>query len=430
MNEATSISTVGRPLRVLVYPHDLHIGGSQINAIEIAARLNRLGHECILFGRPGPLVDMATDLGLEFIPSPDPGRRPSLRVAKVIASLIRERRIDVVHGYEWPPILESWLATQTASQAIPVGTVMSMAVAPFIPRTVPLVVGTEQIAAVERDRGRRLTAVIEPPVDLDLNSPTADVDVDAFRATWGLTNGQLAVVTVTRLAHELKLEGLLAAIDVIPTMGDAAKPVQMVIVGDGPARDLVRARAEATNRRTGRRAIALTGEVADPRAAYSAADVVLGMGGSALRGLAFAKPLVVQGERGFWRTLTPTTADDFLWTGWYGVGQGSTEGATRLRREIEPLLTGAELRAQLGTYGRTVVEERFGLDHAAARQLAVYRAADRLKPTADTRALAALGAGAHFSKYVIARRFNKLTGSRTTDDFNSNPVAASGRRND
>ena len=413
------------PLRVLVYPHDLHIGGSQINAIEIAARLNRLGHECILFGRSGPLVDMATELGLEFIASPDPGRRPSLRVAKVIASLIRDRSIDVVHGYEWPPALEAWMATQLARRAVAVGTVMSMAVAPFIPRTMPLVVGTEQIAAVERDRGRRLTAVIEPPVDLELNSPTAKVGADEFRARWGLTDGRLTVTTVTRLAHELKLEGLLVAIDEIPTMGPPGS-ARLVVVGDGPARETVAARAAAANERAGWDAVVLTGEIADPRAAYQTADIVLGMGGSALRALAFGKPLVVQGEMGFWRILTQETLEDFLWTGWYGVGASASSGPGALLGELTPLFAASALRDELGSFGRNVVEQRFGLDQAARRQLAVYRAGAGINPAIDAQTVAAVGAGAQFGKYVIGRKAAKLAGSRKSDDFNSRPIAATG----
>ena len=41
-------------MRILVYPHDLGIGGSQLNAIELAAAVQRLGHEVIVYGRPGP----------------------------------------------------------------------------------------------------------------------------------------------------------------------------------------------------------------------------------------------------------------------------------------------------------------------------------------------------------------------------------------
>src|SRR6476620_3112154 len=33
------------PLRILVYPHDLTIGGSQINAIDLAAGVQMAGHD-------------------------------------------------------------------------------------------------------------------------------------------------------------------------------------------------------------------------------------------------------------------------------------------------------------------------------------------------------------------------------------------------
>ena len=92
------------------------------------------------------------------------------------------------------------------------------------------------------------------------------------------------------------------------------------------------------NARAGRPVVLLAGELRDPRAAYAAADVCLGMGGSALRAMAFAKPLVVQGEGGFWELLTPDTVDRFLWTGWYGVGDDPARGAAVLADILRPLL--------------------------------------------------------------------------------------------
>ena len=41
-----------RSVRILVYPHDLSMGGSQINAIEIGAKVRDLGHEVVIFGQP------------------------------------------------------------------------------------------------------------------------------------------------------------------------------------------------------------------------------------------------------------------------------------------------------------------------------------------------------------------------------------------
>ena len=50
-------------MRLLVAPHDLNIGGSQINAIDLAAGAAEAGHEVTVFGVPGPLVDLVPTVG-------------------------------------------------------------------------------------------------------------------------------------------------------------------------------------------------------------------------------------------------------------------------------------------------------------------------------------------------------------------------------
>ena len=113
---------------------------------------------------------------------------------------------------------------------------------------------------------------------------------------------------MSRLAPELKLEGILTAIDVVGTLA-RERPVRLIVVGDGVARDVVEQRAAKANAHAGRTAASsFSPDSFDaPCPAYASADIVLGMGGSALRALAFGRPLVVQGEHGFWELLTPST---------------------------------------------------------------------------------------------------------------------------
>lgn len=413
-------------MKILVYPHDLGLGGSQLNAIEIAAAVEKRGHDVVLFGRPGALVARAEQLGLEFVESPRPGRRPSPRVVDALTDLIDARGIEVVHGYEWPPALESALAARRRPQSVAVATVMSMSVAPFIPRTVPLLVGTEEIAAAEIASGRKRVGVLEPPVDLDFNQPGADVGVGEFRRRWGLDDSRLNVVSVTRFAHELKLEGTLAAIAAVGAIA-AELPVRLVLVGDGPARGEVESLAETVNERAGAGTIVLTGQLVDPRAAYAAADVALGMGGSALRALAFAKPLVVQGESGFWSLLTPESLDTFLWTGWYGVGTAVDAGASTLACILGELLTDERRRRELGSFGRRTVEERFSLDRAADMQVDRYLEALTARPNAARVFLGDAAATGRYGRYYLAKRVRRALGSERADDFNAMPVRATGR---
>jgi len=414
-------------MRILVYPHDLGLGGSQLNAIEIAAAVQAQGHSVVVFGRPGPLVDRIEELGLEFIESPHPGRRPSPVVVSALAGLIDERQIQILHGYEWPPALEAVLASRRRPHTTAVATVMSMSVAPFIPRTMPLLVGTEEIVSSERASGRHNVGLLEPPVDLDFNAPGIEVGLDAFRRLWNIDSGRFTVVSVTRFARELKLEGTLAAMDAVAALHPDV-PTRLVLVGDGPARAEVEEKARAINERVGAGTVLLTGQLSDPRPAYAAADLTLGMGGSALRALAFAKPLVVQGERGFWRLLTPESVSGFLWTGWYGVGDSSAGGAAVLEGIVRQVLGDESRRRDLGAFGRALVEERFSLTRAARLQVQQYRAAQELSMPALPLLAGDATAFVRYARYYAAKRVRRAVGRERSDDFNARPVAGSDRR--
>ncbi|MBT2587290.1 glycosyltransferase family 4 protein [Arthrobacter sp. ISL-95] len=410
-------------MRILVYPHDLRMGGSQLNAIELGAAMQQMGHTVILFGQPGPLVERASELGLEFIAAPLPGKRPSPRVIGALVHTVRERRIDIVHGYEWPPALECLAASKLVRGTTAVATVMSMAVAPFIPKSMPLMVGTEQIQQWEVSRRRRNVHLMEPPVDTRANQASATTGLEVFKRQFAPSDGSLNVVCVTRLAKELKLEGILCAMDVVRLLS-TEWPIRLIIAGTGPAAEEVAGLAAGINAATGRDTVTLTGELSDPRPAYAAADVVLGMGGSALRGLSFAKPLVVQGERGFWELLTPDSLPAFLWQGWYGSGPGTTgAGRAGLVSILHALLEDRSLRNALGPFGRTVVEGRFSLDAAAQRQTELYQRFISVRPGLPFALWAEATALSRYSSHVVRRRYQRLQGRQAAEDFNARPVA-------
>ncbi|MGO2005042.1 MAG: glycosyltransferase, partial [Arthrobacter rhombi] len=71
-------------MKILVYPHDLSIGGSQLNAVEIAAAVQERGHSIAIIGSPGQLETRIAELGIEFIELAAPGRRPSPRTVREV----------------------------------------------------------------------------------------------------------------------------------------------------------------------------------------------------------------------------------------------------------------------------------------------------------------------------------------------------------
>jgi len=400
----------------------MELGGSQLNAVELAAAVRDRGHEVTLLGEPGSLVDVVRRLGLDYVPrDPRARRRPSPRAMAQLTSLAAERRIDVVHGYEWPPAVEAFFGPRLRRGVPAVCTVMSMSVAPFLPRGMPLVVGTADIRRRAQAAGHADVTLLEPPVDVRANAPA--FDPGPFRARYGLAPDIPLVAVVCRLVPELKLEGLLAACAAVGRLAVSGVDVQLAVVGDGPARPQVASAASAANAAAGRRVVVLTGELTDPRPAYASADVLLGMGGSALRGMAFGVPLVVQGERGFWRLLTPESAPAFLDQGWYGIGSDvdSATGVDRLAAALAGLLADPAARERLGAYGRQLVVERFSLDRAAAVQEEVYAAALAAAPGWATAAVAADAArsAAGVTRHQLRRKWQRLRGSVATDDFNA-----------
>lgn len=369
-------------MKVLVYPHQLVMGGSQINAIELAAAVRGRGHDVTVTAPPGPLVPMIAGLGLDYVPTPVVSDFPSARTARHLARLSRRLGADLVHAYEWRPAIEATFGPHLLSRTPLLVTVLSMQVPGFLPRHVPLVVGTRELAGQQGEQGRRVH-LMEPPIDTARNRAS---DGAAARARWGFAADEIVVSVVCRLTHELeKLEGVLAAMDAVEMIAERWK-LRLLVAGGGEGLDEARRKAAAVNGRAGRALVVVAGEMLDPHDAYDAADVMLGMGSSALKGMAFSKPLVVQGTAGFWRLFEPASTGLFLEQGWFGHGGG---GATALAPLLDRLAGDPALRRGLGRLGRALVQRRFSLDHAADRLVDLYAGivAARLPPGERLRSL-------------------------------------------
>ena len=160
------------------------------------------------------------------------------------------------------------------------------------------------------------------------------------------------------------------------------------------------------------------GEVADRGPWYAAGDILLGMGRSTLRAMAFAKPLVVLGERGFWRLLTPESLTQFLYGGWYGIGPGG-DGSVTLEGLLRELVASPERRRELGRYSRGVVEQRFSLTRAADLQEEIYSAVLDGDGWQRNQVRTLVRQAAQLVDYEIRRRYSRLRGTSVEDDCNA-----------
>lgn len=352
-------------MKILILLHDLVMGGTTINAIELGTALrDRHGHEVVLFATPGPMTPLVDRSGLRLLPAPIATAHPSPARMQALREAVRRERPDLIYAWEAWTCIDAYYAAHLPMGVPMLVTDMTMQVTRLLPRELVTTFGTPDLVAKARAAGRHRAELLLPPVDHRANARAA-VDPTCLRQRCGIGADDITLVTVSRLAESMKGESLLRTLDAVRTLGREL-PLRLLIVGDGSARGDLEHEAARVNAELGRPAAQLIGAMLDPRPAYAAADIVIGMGGSALRGLAFGKAVIVVGERGFSAPFAPNTAEHFYRHGFYGLGR-SRLGEGSLGADIHALAQRRDTLTALGEFSRQFVAQRFSLDLVSAR---------------------------------------------------------------
>lgn len=364
-------------MRILIGLHHVTLGGDTINAVEIASRLQDHGHRVWLMaftasdmdGNNAPLLRMAEDRHVPVRTLTEPQSiRGRARAVAALTRFVRAEKFDVVHTFGHRDTYLSFFGPYGIVGVPLLVNDYGSTLTPALPLGTPLVVGTRQLRD-EAVRGRRGPVfAIEPPVDVQANTPNV-VDGHSFRTEHGIAPSDVLLVVVSRLAFSMKFEGIRGVIEAVRLLDNPA--VRLIVVGDGDASLDLSVLAEQVNAAEGRQAVVLTGWRVDPRPAYAAADIVLGMGHSALRGMAFGKPVVVLGECGYAEALTRETLGRFLYGGLYGRGDGKDMGEI-VAAQLQRLLDESDDWPQLGQLGRDAVYATCSLERAAERLEEIY----------------------------------------------------------
>jgi glycosyltransferase involved in cell wall biosynthesis len=214
--------------------------------------------------------------------------------------------------------------------------------------------------------------LISPPVNLEYDRDTCGGERFIFEH--GIYNAQPKIVIVSRLDEELKAKAVELSMKAV-SLNDGKK-VQLIVVGSGNAEGRLKELASEINCRHGRRLIHMVGAMSDPRPAYACADIVIGMGGSAARALAFGKPLIVAGEFGWFRIFEHSTADE-LFRNSFWSDETTADPAGDLNGHIQRLLSDQYDRRALGDFGRRFAQLNFGLEEMATKLVSVYETARR-----------------------------------------------------
>ncbi|CAM5492204.1 Glycosyltransferase family 4 protein OS=Streptomyces tendae OX=1932 GN=GUR47_08940 PE=4 SV=1 [Streptomyces tendae] len=219
------------------------------------------------------------------------------------------------------------------------------------------------VSEAERLRGVRAGlrgpwAVIPNGVDVTRVSADAPGDVAGVRQRHGVGSRTPLVVCVGRLCRQKGQDVLLSAWEPVLARVPGAR---LVLVGDGPDRARLAARAPAS--------VLFTGAVADAAAWYRAADLVVlpsrweGMALAPLEAMACGRPVVVTDVDGAREGLSPALVPHCL---------VPPEDPAALADATAALLLDAPLRASLGRRARAHVRSAHDVRHTAAAVAGLY----------------------------------------------------------
>lgn len=372
---ATSVAPRRRAsARVLQVVLSLAPGGTERLVIDICRRLgNGFDVSVCCLDDAGAWAGELTDRGIEVIAL---NRRPGFRpeIGRHIAALAHDRRIDLLHCHQYSPFVYGRLATYWQPQLKLVYTEhgrLSDAPPSWKRQLVnPLLSWFEgPIVAVSHELRRHMidarfprgrVEVIHNGIDAAARPGSADRR--RARAMLGLDDQAVVAISVARLDPVKDYSTLL---DAFSEMRRAVPAARLLLVGDGPERTALEARAALPDLRG---AVTLLGLRPDVRALLPAADLYVnssiseGISITILEAMAAAVPVVATAAGG-----TP----EVLAEGAGGV-LVPVRNRARLADAMIALAADPSARLRFGTLGRQRVETSFTLQRMVADYAQLY----------------------------------------------------------
>ncbi len=390
-------------LTILQIIPELDTGGAELSTIEIAEAVVRAGGRMLVATQGGRLSSRITDAGGELVPFPAATKNPARIVANglVLAKLIEERRVSLIHARSRAPAWSALIAARRAR--VPFVTTYHGAYGEngalkrlynsVMARADVVIANSRYTAELIRQRYRtppsRIT-VIHRGVDLATFRPNAIAPerVTGLRAKWGAGGNQPIILHAARLTSWKGQTVLIdAAAELLRngTLGNAL----VVLAGDAQGRDAYAQTLSDRARRLGlAERVRFAGHVDDMPAAYLAAHVTVvasiepeAFGRAATEAQAMGCPVIATDIGAPPETiLASPAAPGGSGTGWLVPAGDPQVLAARL---ADALALQPAQRHAMGQRAIDHVNAQFTLDAMKQATLAVY---DRLLGTSLERA--------------------------------------------
>lgn len=375
-------------MKILLAAMSLDIGGAETHIVELASELTRRGHEVIIASAGGVYVRDIEARGIRHVYAPMDRRSVScmLRSLKILRSLIRREKPDVVHAHARIPAFLCGLLrlilrfpfVTTAHGVFQTGLGLRL-----------LTNWGQRTLAVSEDIKRYLLenySVKEDQITVTING----IDTEKFaplesgpemRRALGLPETGFVIGHISRLDDNTTLvaEHL---IDLAPRLDKALGGASVLITGGGQHYEELLEKARAVNEQAGRDLVVMTGPRTDISQVLQAVDLFVGVSRAALEAMAAEKPVILAGFEGRLGLFRPETLEAARESNFCCRGHAQPtpealfEDIAGALRDYSP-----EKLKELGRFGREMVRREYSVTRMTDDALSVYNSVRRYPKT-------------------------------------------------
>ena len=371
-------------MKILMATMGLDIGGAETHIVELAKELRRRGHEVVIVSNGGVYVPEAEAAGIRHYAAPLHRRSAGamIRASRVLRQVIDREKPDVVHAHARIPAFLCSLLRRRMKFAF----VTSCHGVYQVSGALKLLSnwGEHTLAVSEDIRDYLMGQYGVPASQITLTINGIDTGRFSPEASGEEVRRELGLGDSPVIGHVSRLDQASShtarqLIALAPRLSEAAPGLRVVITGGGDVYEELSAQAERVNKAIGRECLLLTGPRTDINRVAAACDLFVGVSRAALEAMAAGKPAVLSGAQGHTGLFVPELLDKAMDTNFCcRTDPVSTED--QLFDEITAALAlPPERRAELGAYGRRVVQEHYSVRRMAEDALSVYARARKKK---------------------------------------------------
>lgn len=363
---------------ILLALMQLNIGGAETHVVELAKELKRRGFNVFVASNGGVYVKEIEDAGIKHFQVPLKNKNPfnMLRSAKLLAQIIRNEKIDIVHSHARIP-------------SFILGKLHKKMGFPFV-TSAHWVFTTKYGLKYITDWGEKVVAVSEDiktylmdnykipkgniqvtinGIDTDKFSP--DTDTSDVRAELGIKDGENVIVYVSRLDESRSLAAK-QYIRAIPEIAKKVDKLRLVVVGAGDDFQNVKAEAQKVNETLGYECIVLTGARTDINKMVALSKLFVGVSRAALEAMAAQKPVIIAGNEGYIGLFDETKLQVGIDTNFCCRGCVMPSTELLLKDTLKFFDMSYEQQERLGIYGRELIKKEYSVARMAEDSIRIY----------------------------------------------------------